>query len=90
MIDIDDVIHVPALRRPGARGDHRQYADTLWRARGHWGLIGVYGTVSSATTLAWQIRRGLPSAYRPAGACDAVSCTVGGECRVYARCKSGV
>ncbi|TXS35089.1 hypothetical protein [Streptomyces sp. t39] len=67
------------------RTKHLQAAEAVRARPGEWARIGCYGSRDAAASVAWQIRKGVRSAWRPVGAFQAVSRTVGGEFRVYVR-----
>jgi hypothetical protein len=52
---------------------------------GEWARIGAYSTGTSARSMAQSIKTGQRRAWAPAGAYEAISRTVDGEHRVYAR-----
>lgn len=79
---------------PPAKRAHRnlgKVADELREHPGLWAVVLALPVAerSHATSLARQIRHGLVSYWRPAGVFEAVSRTVDGEARVYARYLGG-
>ncbi|MER6575763.1 hypothetical protein [Nonomuraea sp. NPDC001023] len=77
----------PATRR-GAKArsfDYEQIAATLCARPGEWAFIGATATPTRAGGTAQRIRDGLVEALAAHGEFDAVSRTVDGEYRVYAR-----
>lgn len=78
----------PPPHRNGAStppADYPLIAATLCRAPGRWALIGIAGTSQRAAGWAFRIREGMVDTLAIRGAFDAVSRTVGGEHRVYAK-----
>ena len=71
--------------RGSNRYDWTAIGAVLQKKPGKWAVVAVYETVSRAASQAGAIRAGVVSALRPAGAFEAMSRTVDGECRVYAR-----
>lgn len=72
---------------PGRRGliDWPAVAVSLRAEPGRWAIIQVCRSPAAASNLARRVRDGSYSAFRPVGAFEAVSRTVDGEIRVYAR-----
>lgn len=66
-------------------GRHADVASKLRAKPGEWAPIGTYNSSQTAASIARQIKRAVLSAYMPAGSFEAVSRTVDGESRVYAR-----
>lgn len=78
----------PPARERSGRGpqdvNHGKVAESL-KANPHtWGRVGKYSSANSSASVASHIRRGLLTAYAPAGLFLAVARTVDGEHRVYA------
>lgn len=71
----------------------RVIAADLRERPGEWALVRIYGTdrtaAGSARSAAAVIARGHNAAYGPAGAFEAVTRTVDGEVRLYARYQPG-
>lgn len=74
----------PPARRGPTRARTAE-ARKLKERPGTWGLIGTYKSRTSAASMATCIRTGRTSTWRPAGDFEAVSRSVDGEYRVYAR-----
>jgi YD repeat-containing protein len=63
----------------------KAFAEGLRERPGEWALVGYRDKAGSARTYAYDIRRGLVSAFTPSGAYEAEMHTLGGQFRVYAR-----
>ncbi len=75
---------------PGARSgttgrDWNAVAAALKKKPQRWAIVAVCPTAVLAASTAQNIRKGTVAAMRPVGAFEAVSRTVDGEPRVYAR-----
>jgi hypothetical protein len=68
-----------------ARVEHTVVSRAARLRPGEWARVGAYPTPASASSIAYRINRGTLRAWSPAGAFEAVSRTVDGEHRVYAR-----
>lgn len=82
------VFENPPARTGGQKPRSRALVTTaaaLRRAAGEWARIGLYRNAATSGSVANQIKRGKLAAFRPAGAFEAVSRTVDGQHRVYAR-----
>lgn len=66
-------------------GKHAAIAEQLRTRPGEWAVIATYAHSGTCGSMAQGIKRGLIRAYAPEGAFEAVSRTVDGEHRVYAR-----
>ena len=66
-------------------GRHHEVARKLKAKPGEWAVVGVYNASNTAAAIARQVKRATLSAYEPAGAFEAISRTVDGEYRAYAR-----
>lgn len=55
------------------RNLHAPKAQQLREHPGEWGLVGTYGSTSSATSMARTIRSGATTAWQPRGAYEATS-----------------
>lgn len=81
----------PAPALPSRRGKglkHWAIAAALRSRPGEWAFVGTYAQRSAASTIAIRVVRGELAAYQPAYAYDAVSRTVDGEYRLYARYRT--
>lgn len=65
--------------------DHVVIAAALADRPGEWAIVKEAKTQSAANAAAFQIKTGRISSYAPAGTYEAVSRTVDGKHRVYAR-----
>lgn len=74
---------LPAEQRP--RGKSLAIAAQLKARPGEWAHVTTCSTPGSASSYARQINAALLAQYAPAGSYEAVSRTVDGERRVYAR-----
>lgn len=68
---------------------HMEAAKALRRQPNRWARIKTTATAQAARNAAHQIRNGRITAYNPPGHFEAVSRTVDGEFRVYARYVGG-
>lgn len=75
----------PPKRQGGTYGKNAQIAEQLRERPETWALVASYAHSGSAASIAHQVRRGTLNAYRPRGSFEAVTRTVDGEHRVYAR-----
>lgn len=66
-----------------------EFAAALRERPAEWALFGRYATAGTARQGAYEIRRGMREAFRPAGAFEAESRTLCGEHRVYVRYVGG-
>jgi hypothetical protein len=76
-------------RRPGGAKRHAEVAAQLKSRPGEWARVAAFDKDTRSRTYAHYIRRGGLAAYRPDGSFEAVSRTVDGEYRVYARYVGG-
>lgn len=65
--------------------DHAAVAAELKAHPGQWAVVSTHPTIQAASTAAGRVKCGFPHAYKPAGAFEAVSRTVDGKHRMYAR-----
>lgn len=75
----------PADGRAGRGYDHGAAAAAMRERPGAWALIRTTQTSQAARSAANLIRNGRLAAYLPAGSFEAMSRTVNGEFRIYAR-----
>ncbi|MHA4776033.1 hypothetical protein L1085_016175 [Streptomyces sp. MSC1_001] len=76
---------LPDDRRGANKRRHTETAAQLRERPGEWAHIFSMGSVTSATSRAYDIQNGRIAAYRPPGAFEARSRTADGTYRVYAR-----
>jgi hypothetical protein len=75
----------PPAQRRITWGRHYEVASRLRAKPGEWAVVGVYNASNTAASIARQVNRGAMAAYQPAGSFEAMSRTVDGEYRAYAR-----
>ena len=79
----------PPSQRRITWGRHHEVARKLKAKPGEWAVVGVYNASNTAASIARQVKRGVLTAYAPAGSFEAMSRTVDGEYRAYARYVGG-
>lgn len=79
----------PAARRGSGQVSHADVARKLKARPGEWAVVSTYSNSRTSGSIASAIRSGQSTAYLPVGDFEAVSRTVEGEHRVYARYTGG-
>lgn len=75
----------PTRRSSGPSFDHADAVQKLKAQPSEWAVVQERNKRGDAATAAYQIRKGILAAFRPAGSFEAKSRTEDGKFRVYAR-----